>query len=99
MNATLLSKPEITSLEQRVRELRGKLVEMSHAAETPHLGGALSCAEIMVCAYWDVLRIDPKNPLDPNRDRFILSKGHAASALYATLAKCGFFDEAMLSRF
>jgi transketolase len=80
----------VEALEERVRELRGKLAEMSHAAETPHLGGALSCAEIMVCAYWDALRIDPKNPLDPNRDRFILSKGHAASALYATLAKRGF---------
>jgi transketolase len=80
----------VEALEKRVRELRGRLVEMSHAAETPHLGGALSCAEILVCAYWDALRIDPKNPVDPNRDRFILSKGHAASALHATSTKRGF---------
>ena len=86
-------------LKQRVRELRGRLVELSHAAETPHLGGALSCAEIMVCAYWGVLRIDPKQPLDPLRDRFILSKGHAATALYTTLAGRGFFDPTMLAHF
>ena len=58
---------------------------MSHTAGTPHLGSALSCVEILVAAYWNVLRIDPAHPEDPNRDRFILSKGHSASALYAVL--------------
>jgi transketolase len=96
---TVLTEYERQTLNQRASELRGRLVQMSHAAEAPHLGGALSCAEIMVCAYWALLRIDPKNPLDPDRDRFILSKGHAATALYATLAARGFFDESLLSHF
>ena len=97
--AALDPEPTIDALEQRVRELRGRLVQMSHAAEAPHLGGALSCVEIMVCAYWVLLRIDPKYPLDPDRDRFILSKGHAATVLYATLAARGFFDESLLNHF
>ena len=53
----------------------------------------------MVCAYWGALRIDPKDPLNPLRDRFILSKGHAAPVLYATLASRGFFDPALLDHF
>jgi transketolase len=81
------------------RQLRLRLVQMSHAAGTPHLGSALSCVDILVAAYWNILRIDPSNPRDPNRDRFILSKGHAASALYAVLAERGFFPRAWLETF
>lgn len=81
------------------RQLRLRLVQMSHTAGTPHLGSALSCVEILVAAYWNVLRIDPAHPEDPNRDRFILSKGHAASALYAVLAERGFFPRAWLDTF
>jgi transketolase len=82
------------------RQLRFKLIEMSHAAGTPHLGSALSCADILVAAYWGkVVKIDPKNPADPSRDRFILSKGHAATALYATLASLGFFPKDWLDNF
>jgi transketolase len=72
---------------------------MSHAAETPHLASALSCVDILVAVYWGALRIDPTRPLDPGRDRFILSKGHAATALYATLACRGFFEETMLDQY
>jgi transketolase len=99
MSSTSITPLNLDMLRQKTRELRGKLVELSHAAEAPHLGGALSCAEIMVCAYWATLRIDPKQPLDPLRDRFILSKGHAATALYITLASRGFFDPALLAHF
>lgn len=81
------------------REIRGKLVEMSHNAGTPHLGSALSCVDILVAAYWNVVRIDGAKPLDELRDRFILSKGHAASALYAVLAKRGFFSTEVLDSF
>lgn len=81
------------------RQLRFKLVQMSHAAGTPHLGSALSCIDILVAAYWKVLQIDPANPTDPSRDRFILSKGHAATALYATLSARGFFPAAWLETF
>ena len=81
------------------REIRGKLLEMSHNAGTPHLGSALSVVDILVAAYWNVLRIDPKKPGDETRDRFILSKGHAATALYATLAMRGFFPKELLDSF
>src|SRR5438270_13600095 len=81
------------------RRIRGKLVEMSHKAGTPHLGSALSCVDILVAAYWHVLRIDPKAAQDIARDRFILSKGHAASALYVTLAVRGLFPTWSLDSF
>ncbi len=72
---------------------------MSHKAKTPHLGSALSCMDLLVAAYWGPLRIDPSHPEDPERDRFILSKGHAASALYAVLAERGFFPQSWLEEF
>ncbi len=81
------------------RQLRFKVIEMSHAAGTPHLGSALSCLDILVAAYWNVVRVNPQQPADPRRDRFILSKGHAASALYATLAERGFFPKVWLENF
>jgi transketolase len=88
-----------TELETVARRLRLQLVRMSHKAGTPHLGSALSCVDILVAAYWSVLRLDPQRPDDPGRDRFILSKGHAATVLYATLAARGFFPEAWLDTF
>lgn len=78
------------------RRIRGKLVQMSHASGAPHLASALSCVEILVAAYWAALRIDPARPDDPDRDRLLFSKGHAATALYAALAYRGFFDPALL---
>lgn len=81
------------------RQIRGKLVEMSHNAGTPHLGSALSVVDILVAAYWNVLRINSKKPGDEARDRFILSKGHAATALYVTLAMRGFFPKELLDSF
>lgn len=64
-----------------------------------HVGSALSCADILTVLYFGILNINPKNPLDPNRDRFILSKGHAVSALYAVLAEKGFFQKKLLETF
>jgi transketolase len=86
-------------LQSLARQIRFRLVQMSHAGKAPHLGSSLSCVDILVAVYWGVLRIDPKDPLSPGRDRFILSKGHAATSLYATLAYRGFFDPAILERF
>jgi transketolase len=88
-----------TDLAAISRRIRARLVEMSHVAETPHLGSSLSCVDLLVATYWGPLRIDPARPLDPDRDRFILSKGHAATALYATLAERGFFDPALLATY
>jgi transketolase len=79
--------------------LRGAVIDLSHAAGTPHLGSSLSCADIVAAAYWDALRIDPKRPHAPERDRFILSKGHAATTLYAALAHRGFFPEEILETY
>lgn len=86
-------------LETLARRIRLLLVEISHKAGTPHLGGALSVVDILVAAYWKELAIDPKKPLDQNRDRLIFSKGHAVTALYAALAHRGFFPMALLDKF
>lgn len=90
---------DFKELEAVSRKVRGKVLEMSHRAQTPHLGSALSCVDILVAAYWGVLRIDPGNPKKPDRDRFIFSKGHAVMALYSALAHRGFFPLADLDRF
>lgn len=77
-------------------DIRGEVIRMSHARRTPHVGSCLSCIDLLVALYWGWLRVDPARPDDPGRDRFILSKGHAAAALYATLARRGFFDASLL---
>jgi transketolase len=87
------------SLDPVCRRIRGTLVELSHRAKVPHLASSLSCVEMIVAAYWGVLAIDPAAPQDPDRDRFILSKGHAATTLYTALAMRGFFPEALLDTF
>ena len=86
-------------LETTARYIRGRLVEISHKSNTSHLGSSLSCVDILVAAYWDVLAIDPKSPDDPRRDRFILSKGHAAPALFTVLANRGFFSPELLDSY
>ena len=89
----------LTEMDRLARRVRGRLVELSHRAGTPHLGSSLSCVDVLVAAYWGALRIDPATPRDPDRDRFILSKGHAATTLYAALALRGFFPEALLDTY
>lgn len=86
-------------LEARAREIRFRLIRMSHEAQSAHLAGALSCVDLLVALYWRILRIDPAQYSDPQRDRLVFSKGHAVSALYATLAKLGFFPEENLTRY
>ena len=95
----LLSKATTPELEAIARKLRFKVIEMTHASGAAHLGGALSCIDILVAAFWKVIRINANEPAHPLRDRFILSKGHAVSALYATLAARGFFPEQWLDSF
>ena len=80
-------------------ELRKRIVKTSHTAKIPHLGSCLSCLEILVCLYWKHLKIDPNNSNDPGRDKFILSKGHAAPALFQVLAYKGFFPTELLNEF
>jgi transketolase len=90
---------EIGELDAIARRIRGCVVRMSHKARTAHLASALSCVDILVAAYWGVLAVDPAKPEDPARDRLILSKGHAAAALYATLAYRGFFPTDLLDSY
>lgn len=80
------------SLPDIARVLRARLVETSHKTGTPHLGSCLSCVDILTAAYFKVLNIDPARPKLPDRDRLILSKGHAAPALFQALALRGYYD-------
>lgn len=86
-------------LKKVARLIRADLVQMSHRSRAAHLGSALSCVDILVAAYWGVLSLNVQDPRNPGRDRFILSKGHAAAALYATLAQRGFFSLDWLDTF
>ncbi len=78
-------------LEEIACKVRIGIIEGVHAAKAGHPGGSLSIAEILTYLYFKEMNIDPKDPKNPKRDRFVLSKGHAAPALYATLALRGFF--------
>jgi transketolase len=89
-----LSVPE---LEKMARQLRRHVITMTATAGSGHPGGSLSAADIVTALYFKVMRHDPENPRWPDRDRFILSKGHVAPILYAALAECGYFPVEELS--
>lgn len=88
MNAVSLSLDEVKTLS---RNIRRTIVKVSHAKKIPHLGSSLSCVDLLVCLYWQIMNVDPNEPQSHARDYFLLSKGHAASALYTVLAFKGFF--------
>ena len=90
---------QVEELSRKARRIRAQLVRMSHAGKAPHLGSALSCVDILLTLYWSVAAVDPQRPDEPKRDRIILSKGHAAAALYATLAERGFWDRRLLDTY
>lgn len=97
--ATVQQYPDVEGLQLQAARIRGRVIEMCHASNSAHLGSSLSCIDILTAAYWHVLDIDPRSPNKPTRDRFILSKGHAAMAIYATLAMRGFFPEDELATY
>jgi transketolase len=80
----------LEELNALARRIRRHIIEMTGAAQSGHPGGSLSCVEILVSLFFDFLRHDPANPQWPDRDRFILSKGHAAPALFAVMAEAGY---------
>lgn len=80
-------------------QIRSRLVRMSHESRAAHLGSALSCVDLLVCAYWNILNIEKENCRSEHRDRFILSKGHAAAAIYAVLVKKGILEESLLKTY
>lgn len=80
-------------LNEITRNIRKDIVTMIHGSKSGHPGGSLSAVEILTALYFDEMNIDPQNPKKEDRDRFVLSKGHAAPVLYATLAERGYFDK------
>ena len=90
---------KITELMKIATDIRLGAVTAVHSAKSGHPGGALSSADILACLYFSQMKIDPANPQDPDRDRFVLSKGHSCPGLYATLALRGYFDEKELKGF
>jgi transketolase len=81
------------------RKIRLHALHMIHRAKSSHLGSAYSMADLLAVIYSRILRIDPQNPYAPDRDRFVLSKGHACAVLYAVLAEQGFFPKEWLQHF
>ncbi len=88
-----------TQLKLSAANIRKMALEAIHSAKSGHPGGSLSAADILTYLYMEEMNIDPKNPKDPNRDRFVLSKGHAAPGLYAALAEKGFIPKEDIKTF
>ncbi|MEG0020919.1 MAG: 1-deoxy-D-xylulose-5-phosphate synthase N-terminal domain-containing protein, partial [Oscillospiraceae bacterium] len=83
-------------LQTKAVEIRQGIIKAVHSAKSGHPGGSLSVADTLTYLYFEKMNIDPKNPTWSERDRLVLSKGHTAPALYATLAERGYFDKSEL---
>jgi transketolase len=102
LRSTLRDADERTvaaALEEMAADVRRSIVTMIDRAQLGHIGGDLSVTDILVTLFGAVLSVDPQDPRAAGRDRFVLSKGHCAGALYATLARCGFFPRSELETF
>lgn len=86
-------------LKNIATSIRKKVIEMVYSAKSGHPGGSLSIADILAVLYFKEMNVDPLDPLNPDRDRLILSKGHASPGLYATLSLRGYFPESLLAGF
>lgn len=91
--ATKLTPEKLAELTAKAKLVRRDIVSMVTEAKSGHPGGSLSATDILVTLYFAVMNVDPHAPHDPDRDRFVLSKGHAAPVLYATLAEKGYFSK------
>ena len=89
----------VEALKKIAVEVRKGIIEAVYNAKSGHPGGALSCADILTVLYFNQMNVDEKKPNDPNRDRLVLSKGHACPALYSVLAQKGYFDKELLKTF
>lgn len=94
-----MDKAGIDGLKRKANEIRKESIIMTHRAQSGHPGGSLSEADILAALYFYKLRIDPKKPHWGERDRFVLSKGHASPGYYSVLAMKGFFDRKELEKF
>ncbi len=88
-----MEQTRLTQLKEIARRVRIGVIEGTYHAKSGHPGGSLSVAEILTYLYFEEMNIDPQEPKMPGRDRFVLSKGHTAPALYATLAERGYFPK------
>ena len=88
-----------TQLRLKAEQIRKRVIDSIFRAKGGHTGGALSSVDILTALYFSVLNVDPANPLKPDRDRFILSKGHSVESLYGVLAEAGFFDEEVMKTY
>ena len=95
----VLKITNVEALKKIAVEVRKGIIEAVYSAKSGHPGGSLSCADILTVLYFNQMNIDEKKPDDPNRDRLILSKGHASPALYSVLAQKGYFDKELLKTF
>lgn len=93
MNTAQAAETQVSELRQIAKEIRRKSLEIIHRAGSGHPGGSLSAADIMTALYFGVMRYDSKNPKDPNRDRFVMSKGHATGVFYSVLSRAGYFAD------
>ena len=89
----------VEALKKIAKEVRKGIIEEVYNAKSGHPGGSLSCADILTVLYFNQMNIDEKKPNDVNRDRLVLSKGHASPALYSVLAQKGYFDKEQLQTF
>lgn len=89
----------IVQLQKKANDIRKDIVTLIHQAKTGHIGGDLSVTDILVDLYFKQMNVSPENVDDPNRDRFILSKGHSVESLYCVLADKGFFPKADLKTY
>jgi transketolase len=94
-----LSFEEEKGLKKAAVQIRRNVLRMIKAGRSGHVGGALSCADIMAVLYFKIMRVDPRKPGWRERDRFVLSAGHKCLALYATLAEKGFFEKSLLDTY
>lgn len=90
---------DVPYIKEKAKEVRKLIIQMTYAAKSGHPGGSLSATDILTYLYFKEMRIDPKNPRWEDRDRFVLSKGHASPALYSVLALRGFFPVEKLFTF
>lgn len=90
---------DINKLQEIAKKARKNILEQVYSAKSGHPGGALSCVDILTVLYFNEMNINPENPKMEDRDRLVLSKGHASPALYAILAQRGFFPEEELKEF
>lgn len=94
-----MKKEKLEKYKELAKKIRKRCLLMVNKGKSGHIGSMLSIVELLVVLYEDILNVDPKNPKKPDRDRFILSKGHAGAALFAVLAEKGFFPIEWLDRY